>query len=296
MRFLWLWLCAVSALRCINFYGLETEGEKLVCSWVHPPEWYLDTLQREMQIDSIRLPFSYQLVSTDQGMAKLRNAVTLMTDRNLSVILDYHRTFNTHQSPGPDKEVTLEKFVCAWYEILAAFEPNPRVIGLSVFNEIQSSDKAYAVQVQTDVVLQLEKRFPRRFQYFVGGVDWGKDVGGMRFPQLEAAGVNFSVEIHEYPFFAETEAQITARYDTNYRVFVGELGFEESQIPYMKKVVAILNCKGVKDVCFWTIAHSKGTGGVFKDDCKSLISEKVKLFNSIFDNSMPSCSLRGSFP
>jgi len=281
---------ATLAMRCVNFYGLETEGERLVCSWVNPPAYYLDRIPK---LEAVRLPFSHQLVASDAGLAKLDAAVATITAKNLSVILDYHRAFNTHQSPGPDREVTLDKFKCAWSEILARYQNNSLVRGVDVFNEIQSTDKAYVQSVQVDVVNHLEKAFPGRYHYYLGGANWGKDVGGF---DIQLPTQNFSLTVHEYPFFNENDEQMGARYNTNERILVGEFGFQKNEYDKARRIVSFFKKKGIKDVCFWTIAHSHGTGGLWEDDCSTLIPEKLDIFNSIFDETMPVCSLRGSFP
>lgn len=278
------------ATRCINFYGLETEGEQLVCSWVNPPTYYLDRIPN---LDTVRLPFSHQLVASEQGLAKLDNAISVITGRNLFVILDYHRTFNTHQSPGPDKEVTLDEFKCAWSVLLARYVDNTWVRGVDIFNEIQTSDKQYAQTVQADVLNHLEEAFPGRYHYYVGGVNWGKDVGGY---DLKVQTPNYTLSVHEYPFFNENDDQMNARYNTNQRILVGEFGFEKNEYDEARRIVAFFKKKGIRDVCFWTIAHSYGTGGLWEDDCVTMIPEKLAIFNSIFDESLSVYSLRGSFP
>ena len=279
----------VIASKCINFYGLETEGEQLVCSWVNPPSYYLDRIPN---LDTVRLPFSHQLVGSDQGLAKLDAAISLITERKLNVILDYHRTYNTHQSPGPDKEVSLEDFKRAWSALLARYIENTWVTGVDIFNEIQGFDKVYAQSVQADVLNHLEKMFPGRYHYYVGGVDWGKDVGGF---DLQVVTSNYSLSVHEYPFFNENEDQMNARYNTTQHIFVGEFGFEKYEYDQAKKIVAFFKKRGITDVCFWTIAHSRGTGGLWEDDCMTMIPEKFAIFDSIFNQNVYLFLLRGSY-
>lgn len=285
----WLFLVPIAAaIRCVNFYGLETEGETLVCTWVKPVDWYLQDLKKRINIDTVRLPFSHQLIASEKGLAKLDEAVAEISKQNLDIILDYHRTFNTHQSPGPDKEISLDRFVCAWTELLSRYQSNPFVKGVDVFNEIQGPDKNYASSIQSQVVNRLESTFPRRFYYYIGGVSWGKDVGGMT---VNLTTSNYSLSVHEYGFFNEP---LAPRYGTNERIFVGEFGFEVSEYTKAKTMVDFYHQKGIRDVCFWTIAHSQQTGGLYADDCITPIQEKMAIFNSIFE--YPSqYLLRGSF-
>ena len=124
LKFLILCLLITKCIsfRCINFYGLEVQQQKLVCSWVHDPGWYLDKMKELIQIDSIRLPFSQEYVTCSD--MKLMDLMVLdCKSRNISIILDYHRGYADHQGPSPietgiKKTCGLIHYCMSWIDII----------------------------------------------------------------------------------------------------------------------------------------------------------------------------------
>lgn len=284
-------------MKCVNFYGLETESRALVCSWVKPPLYYLDILKQQVGVDTVRLPFSYQLVSCDQDIQALDKAVQDITSANYSIILDFHRVYNTHQSPSPSAEITLTQFIDAWRFVLARYTGNSKVVGVSLFNEYQGNDAITLSQLQTTAVNQLETEFPNRFHYYLGGTSWGGSINGMVYPDLITP--RWSHEIHTYGFSNLSEADwlVKSGAVSNHSVFVGEWGFTIGQMDYGKRMATLFRQKQIDDICFWTIAHSWDTGGLWKDDCLTLEQDKINIFKSAFTASAPQLQcLRGKRP
>jgi hypothetical protein len=199
----------------------------------------------------------------------------------MSIILDYHRTFNTHQSPGPDVEITLDQFVDTWKTVLQRYSGNPRVTSLSIFNEIQTTNKTYTQWIQTEIVNRLETLFPGRFHYYVGGADWGKNASGLVFDKMLTS--NFSIELHHYGFLNSTWQQKQSFFNTTYPIFIGEFGFTSSQLFTANEAMKFFRQKDINDICIWTLAHSVDTDGIFKDDCENIYEDKVSILSMMFD-------------
>jgi len=269
-------------LRCINFYGLETELHKPVCSWTHPPTYYLDILKKSMGVDSVRIPFSYQLISCDMDIQNLDNMITEVSRLDMTIILDFHRVYSSHQSPAPNAEISIDAFIDAWRFVLARYSGNPSVRGVSLFNEYQSDDVGTLSTLTTLVVNSLESEFPGRFHYYLGGTAWGTAIAGLDYRNLTTT--NWSYEVHAYGFHNLTDDQWRQKLGpkTNRSIFVGEWGFNSNEQEYARNTIKLFQTEGIKDICFWTIAHSKDTGGLWYDDCETVDQAKVALFKSAF--------------
>jgi aryl-phospho-beta-D-glucosidase BglC (GH1 family) len=281
-------------MRCINIYGLETENETPVCSWVKPVGYYIDTLKKEVDLDTVRIPFSYDLVSCG-SMAKLDTLVNECTTRGMNVILDFHRVRNSHQSPAPDAEIPLDLFIEAWRNVLLRYAGNPKVVGVGVFNEFQSDDVARLSRLHTTIVNQLEIEFPGRFHYYLGGTSWGASIAGLDTRNLTTG--NWSYEIHTYGFsnMGEQEWLQKSGVLSKKNIFVGEWGFTKQQYEYGRRSADLFRKSNITDVCFWTIAHSWDTGGLWEDDCVTMDTTKLGIFKSVFTKPRPALQcLRGS--
>jgi len=284
-------VCIAEAYRCINFYGLETTQAIPVCSWKHEPGWYLDRLKTSMGIDSVRVPFSYEYVSCqNDSMDGLRNLVRACGDRNLSVILDYHRGYADHQGPSPiEKEITYDRWAELWFTVLDDMVSAKHVKALSLFNEYQGSNKTDAESLQLKLAGAIENIYPDRFQFMFGCSDWGTDCRNMfdSLPSQRFADRSY-VEIHTYSFHGFNSSLWPAQ---GKRVFVGEMGWTDNATDWAKTTVSYLKSRRIRDVCLWTIAHSHDTGNVYEDDCETQKTESIDLFNSLYDR--PQC-LRGN--
>lgn len=279
------------AFRCINFYGLETSSKTPVCSWKHPPEWYLDNLKSSMGIDSVRIPFSYEYVSCDEGMQGLRSLVSRCAERNLSVILDYHRGYADHQGPSPvEKDITFEMYSELWLTLLDDFSGYNNVRALSLFNEYQGTNATEAEMQQLQMARLIESVHPGRYMYMLGCAVWGTDCRGM-YSSLnkETFADRSMIEIHVYDFHGPLDPFKFP--PAQFKVFVGELGWMDFSTSWAKSAVSYLRARRIKDACMWTIAHSNDTGNLYKDDCETLKNETVSIFNSLYQH--PVC-LRGS--
>lgn len=275
-------------MRCMNFYGLETPTKDLVCSWKHPPSYYLDALDLTMGINTIRIPFSYEYIY-GYDISKLDDLILECQRRNMTVILDYHRTWATHQGPVPEEGITLEDFQNMWINVLNRFQTFNNVQGVGIFNEIQSNDPDYAAALYEGTIKKIEERFPDRFSYFTGCVEWGTDcekVGDL-LSHTSSTWNRTYLDVHKYKFNSDTtEAEwdrtIPLHIDTSHW-FVGEIGWKmssPSEKQWAERFLAYLARRNIRNVCLWTIAHSYDTEGWFNDDCETFDYDKAYILNN----------------
>lgn len=295
VRLLLLWSLTGAAqpnnIRCMNFYGLETVSKDLVCGWQHNPRWYLERLKYDMFINTIRLPFSYEYVREGQwtNMDKIINDCHLLQMR---VILDYHRTYNTHQGPVPEEGISRQQFIDAWKTVLHRYYNYENVFGVGVFNEIQAfNDFKYTVDLHKEVVSALEAEFPDRFYYFLGCPNWGGNCLDMMSLRdlLPTVWNRTYIEVHKYSFSGEQSTQawdisIPDTIQPNHW-FIGEFGWKEtepSQVEWAIEFINYLKSRGIYNACAWTIAHSGDTNGWWNDDCETFNWDKAEILTRLW--------------
>lgn len=275
-------------MRCMNFYGLETERAGFVCDWQHGPSWYLERLQKDLDINTIRLPFSYDYVKAN-NLINMDIFISECHRLNLNVILDYHRTSSSHQGPTPEESLSLQEFVDTWMTVLNRYYTIPEVMGVGIFNEIQlHEDFDYTVGMHREVMNQIEYYFPERFSFFVGCPDWGGNCSKMIFPHEQLTNRTY-IEVHKYIFSGnsvEEDWDISIPYYIPpERWFIGETGWKHGdpkEREWAETFLAYLKKRGIYNVCAWTIAHSGDTEGWWKDDCQTFNWEKAALLKSLW--------------
>lgn len=273
----------------MNFYGLETEKEDFVCSWVNPPEYYLDILQLQMNINTVRVPFSYAYIQKGQ-YNKLSHFLDETDKRNMSVILDYHRTTNTHQSATPENDgITREEFVECWLRVMRTFHVHPSVKGIGIFNEIQHQTPDYVMSIHHDVMNAVEEDFPGRFHYFRGCTSWGTNCSGTHFLEMPYWNRSY-IEIHAYEFNGNsTTEELDVKLPLSIPAdhwFVGETGFkqdDERQEKWIADFLGYLETRNISNLCLWTIAHSQDTNGWWEDDCITFKIQKADVVNRFWE-------------
>lgn len=280
-------LCGVLAqmkqpIKCMNFYGLETPYKNFVCSWKNSPEFYLRRLQQDMDINTIRLPFSYEYI-TSGDVVMLESFIQLCQRLNIDIILDWHRTWASHQGAVPEEGITLDIFVSAWLNLLDRFKVYPNVKGVGLFNEIQlNNDFEYTSKVHRYVVPMLETQFPGRFTYFLGCPSWGGNCSDIRYEDMATWNRTF-IEVHKYRFSgvsdrADWDNSMPARISAD-KWFIGEVGWKQDidkDATWGRGFLQYLVQRNISNVCLWTIAHSGDTDGWFKDDCQTFDEPKAK--------------------
>lgn len=273
----------VSGYRCINIYGLEVPQEKFVCSWQNNMDWYLDKAREVIEIDSVRLPFSYEYMSCS-NKTLMDDFVRLCQRKGIDVILDYHRGYSDHQGSSPvEDKITYDMWVDMLTYTLDRYESYSVVKAIGLFNEFQTTNKTYVEDLQRRAVEELEERFPNRFEYMLGCADWSKDCSGMwtTLPNNRSW-----IEMHSYGF-----AKGLLPSNTN-RVFVGEIGWRHNESSQFNEFRLLVKKKRIKNMCLWTLAHSHDTDNLFYNDCVTINQEISQGFNSLFDQHSIQC-LRG---
>ena len=282
---------ATPPIRCVNFYGIETERKAPVCDWQHEPKWYIQKLKDGYGLNSIRLPYSREY-AVGNDFKKMDALIDTCNQMGVKVILDYHRTYSSHQGKIPTEGITLGQFVDTHVGLLNRYQD--KIWGVSVFNEVQIMDGKYTNRVNHMIVNAIESQFPGRYFYFLGCANWGHDCSEITLP-FGFENRSF-IDIHQYPFTDNTttrEVVFPSRIPSD-RYFVGEIGCKDEDIPWLANYLEYLEKRNISNLCFWTIAHSSDTGGLWKDDCETMIESKVDLLAEFFNHSVvpPPCIRR----
>lgn len=272
---------ATPPIRCVNFYGIETERKAPVCDWQHEPKWYLQKLKEGYGLNSIRLPYSKEYVAGGDWK-KMDAIVETCHVMDIKIIVDYHRTYSTHQGKIPTEGITLGQFLDTHLAVLNRYQD--KIWGVSIFNEIQITDQDYTNEINHMAVHAIESQFPHKYRYFLGCANWGHNCSAIELPQgLENRSF---VDIHQYPFTDNitTRAEIFPARIPPDRWFVGEIGAKDEEIPWLRAYLDYLDQRNVTNLCYWTIGHSSDTGGLWKDDCETMIQAKVDLLAEFFNH------------
>ncbi len=288
----------VHDIRCMNIYGLETPRRHFVCDWQHNSMWYLERLKYDMFINTVRIPFSYDYVqhSDMRDLDKMMHDCTLM---NIRVILDYHRTFESHQSPAPDAEISLNQFIDTWFQVIDRYQNEPSLFGIGIFNEIQATNAfQYANNVHSIVIYNIEKRYPGKYHYFAGCPNWGGNCAGMDLTRLDVWNRTY-IEVHKYIFSgdsneADWDKSIPNTIPSSH-YFVGEFGWRQNddrERNWGERFISYLRQRDIKNACAWTIAHSGDTEGWWKDDCETFDWAKASMLTSLWYGEMKRARLR----
>jgi hypothetical protein len=264
-------------------YGLETDLKNFACSWVHPVEYYVDKVY-ELGFNSIRLPFSMEYVHGGdfQNMDRFFNAIK---NKNISVLLDCHRIFNSGQGFEPNQN-GYQYYLDGWVKIIDKYKDNPQVYGLSLFNEFQGTDPFYWNSVMKYVAVYIENLYPNRFEYIIGGTRWGGSLAGIDLEELPFHNrIRYSV--HKYIFSGNS---VPADWDYSFgnypeKVIVEEFGWkgwEPDQVKWGWSMINYLKQKNTRDTYFWCLGISGDTGGIFYDNCEDIDNEKVKMLHNLW--------------
>lgn len=286
------WISTVGAvIKGLSIYGLETERKDFICSWKHPVSWYVDQWAL-LGGNSIRVPFSYELL-LDNSCWKLDQMFDAVEKHpDMTILLDYHRTWGSHQGPVPTEGITIEQFIEAWVHILTKYEHRASLIGAALFNEYQGADSGYWNGIMRGVITKLEDHFPGRFVWVVGGTNWGGNLAGIDLEDLAYSDVSIAdrirYDVHKYIF---SGSSVPSDWDISFgshpdKVIVGEWGFKTqdyAQVKWAETFVDYLIKRNIRDSYFWTVAHSGDTNGIWFDDCETLDQMKYQLVKRLWD-------------
>jgi hypothetical protein len=273
----------IAYTKCISIYGLETLARNFVCAWVHPVEFYVKELKR-LNFTMLRLPFSYQYVQ-ENNFAKMDEFFSVAEKYNMSINLDMHRVWSDHQGPQPEEGITLNEFIAkGWFPVLDRYVNHTSLIGHNIYNEYVNSDIPYIVSYSERVLLAVEQRYPKRFTYFVTGYIWSSSLQDFDLDRLPFSN-RIKYSIHRYVWHGSNETDWDKVFGSHLdQVVVGEFGFRnnDKDMTWARKFIAYLKRKNIQDACYWTIAHSSDTDGLWYDNCDVIDWEKYKVLDQLW--------------
>lgn len=276
-------------IKGINWFGFETEYKNLMCSWAHSIEWNLQTM-RNIGFNYIRLPFSEEFVKEGNWM-HMDEFFEKSQQFDMKVVLDFHRLHSTHQSFQPyDEEFTFDEFLYSWKTILDRYKHYPNLVAVDIFNEYQGSNYVEWNNLARQIVNFIESNFPGRFDYMVGGTNWGGNIHYMDLSDLPFSDrIRYSV--HKYWFSDAEPYEEKWNYsfgDHTPVVNVGEWGYksdEAEEVKWAKDFVDYLIDHDLRDTFFWTWSWNSGdTGGILLENCESIDYEKMNLLNILWNS------------
>ena len=285
--------CVLGAIRGINIYGLETDLKNCQCSYKNGCEYYME-YNVGLGFNFFRIPFSAEYVRAGD-FSVLDGIIDTATRLNSTIMLDYHRTFNSHQ--GNWYETTLNNFLSIWNVLLLRYFDKPIVQYIDLYNEFQDGQEKtdFWNQVMTDTVLSLETQYPKRYNWVIGGTNWG---GNLHGNHIDLPFSNIYYTIHKYEF-SKLDNDYRKDWDFSFgfvpadRLIVGEFGWKSDQpeqVFWAQHFLAYLKENGFHNTIFWTLALSGDTGGILRDDCLTLETDKLIMLRNFWD--LPARHLR----
>lgn len=261
-------------IKGINWFGFETEYKNLMCTWSHDIEWHLNTI-KEIGFNYIRLPFSLEYIK-EGNWGQMDIFFEKSRELGIDVVLDFHRLHSTHQSAKPYDDVyNFDDFLNGWKTILDRYQGYENLKAVDIFNEYQSSNYVEWNNLARQIVSFLETNFPERFQYFIGGTNWGGNIHNMDLSDLPYHN-RIRYSIHKY-WFSDSEPY-NEKWDYSFGdhkpvINVGEWGYMsdvESEAEWAERFVDYLRRNDLRDTFFWTYSHNSGdTGGILLEASKS---------------------------
>lgn len=288
---------ADNAIRGISVYGLETELAfqcGLSCCWVQPNEFYLEKVS-SMGFNTIRLPFSAEYINKND-FSFMDEIIKKTYVLNLTVVLDYHRTWANHQ--GNWYETNLQDFLSVWERVLFRYFNFSNVRYVDIFNEFQDGiEKAdFWNDIMTSSILHLENKFPHRFHYFVGGCNWG---GSLQNIKVNVSGELYdrvSYTLHKYQF--SVKGDYRTDYDVSFggysgdKLFIGEFGWIQSQpqqVEWATMFLSYLKEHNVTNTALWCLSYYSGdTQGILQPNCMDVEKDKLNMLKQFWSNTKKS--------
>lgn len=275
----------------IAWFGLETQYNGLMCTWQNSVAWNLKRIQ-DLGFNTVRIPFSHDYVRAGNwhGMDELFEEVT---KTNLSLVLDFHRLKNTHQSFKPwTDDVTFDDFLKSWELILNRYENHTQLVGVDVWNEYQGDNFVEWNNIARQIVDFIDKRYGRHnWTYYVQGTNWAGNIHDVFLDDMDCAD-RIRVTIHKYWFSDKEPLEENWEYSfglVNHdptKICVGEYGFisgHPDEVKWFDRFTIWLKSKGIRDSFFWTWSWNSGdTGGVLLDDCTSIDCAKMYRLKSFW--------------
>jgi len=297
-----------SVMKMISIYGIETESRNFVCSWVHPVEYYIERL-KDFGFNGIRYPFAHQYV-IENNWDRFDAGMYYANLFNMSVILDFHRVVNTHQTYSPLSDLSLEQFTQTWFNVLDRYQHYPNLLGHNIWNEFMGSyNNVGELRYYTEHVMnEIEKRYGDRFNHYVTGHSWSGNLSGCSMEHLPYKDRIF-YSVHKYIFSLPPNTNSdTYDYEWDWdnsfaklkdipkeKVIIGEWSWmdnNEKDIKWAKRFIKYLKKNDIRNTSYFTIANTRDTGNTWFDNCLDVKYETILLLHKLWDDEM---YLRKSF-
>lgn len=274
----------------VNWFGFETNYYGLMCTWVHDIDWHVDKI-RELGFNYIRLPFSVEFVQRDIWNEMDYFFTSIQRYEDIKVVLDCHRLHSTHQSAKPyDNHYSFDDFLEAWRVILERYQDVPNLESVDIFNEYQSDNYVEWNSIARMTLTYLESQFPTRFNYFIGGTNWGGSLHYVNVEDLEFSD-RCVYTVHKYWF--SDSSPYSPKWDYSFGdvdlpvVNIGEWGYKSSSVEeteWAEKFVKYLRENFLRDTFFWTYSfNSQDTDGVLLYDCTNVDEKKMRLLHKLWE-------------
>lgn len=277
-------------IKCISIYGLETNLKNTVCSWKHPAEYYM-TKVKELGFNSIRIPVSLQYI-VENNFQVLDTIYYTAELIGLKVVLDFHRVSNNRQEEDPDVGIreyngiqNRQDYINQVIKIISRYEKYTCFIGINSWNEYTATNKQYKEDWDAFVFNAIEASFPNRFLYYTTGLLWGGLLQGYSIESLPYHD-RILYSVHKYHFSGTGDR---SDWDNSFgnsfppsKLVVGEWGFRDPEdMEFGRQFTDYLLEKKIYNQCFWTIAHSGDTGGLWYDDCENINWNKYNIIKKM---------------
>lgn len=277
-----------SVLQCTSFFGLETSLFNTDCSWQHPATYYMDELGQR-GFNTIRVPFSATYIQ--------RGDFTVMDDifdksgeYNISVILDWHRNFNTDFQQDWLEGISNETYLKLYKQLIDRYIDRPQLTTIGLFNEYKGTNVAMWKENMDCVVRKMEQMYPNRFIWLIGCPEWSGNCHDMDWSYLPFFD-RIRYDIHKYVFSVGVN-QTSFEHDWQYsfpkhrnHTIVGEWGYfsdKPEQVAWAERFVKWLRKEGIRNSCFWvSVSDSADTGGLWKN-CETFEKGKYLLLQSLW--------------
>lgn len=275
-------------IKCISIYGLETNLKDTICSWKHPAEYYIDEVKK-LGFNTIRVPISFQYLF-ENSLEKLDTILSKAEQSGMMIIIDFHRVGNSRQEENWDVGIVEYKtyrqdILNQIVKVVTRYINNKSLIGINSWNEYTGLNVSYKIEWDTTVFNMIENIYPDRLLYFTTGILWGGIVTGYSLEHLPYNN-RIVYSTHKYHFSGTGDRQDwDASFGNSYppdKLIVGEYGFRDPEdMEFGERFTSYLVEKHITNHCFWTIAHSGDTGGLWNDDCEHINMNKVKILQKL---------------
>jgi endoglucanase len=303
-------------LKGVNWFGFETDQLLVHGLWTgRTMDSFLAQIV-EMGFTSLRVPVAPEVFSQQKAIANLHTFATAAEGHGLSILLDLHNCSpreNLKGNPGGCANYSIDK----WYATLGSMTlfslHHENVLGIDIFNEPHQLSWKTWRDLATEAGKQILTLNPRILVFVEGvaqrdtdsggyGAFWGENlVEASRNPPgipksrlvLSPHVYGPSVSYQQYfsaGNFPNNMPQIWEAHwgylvGMGYTVIVGEFGgrYTGKDKQWADKFVEYLRSKGNTDFYYWSLNPNSGdTGGILRDDWKSVNQEKLDLLKRIF--------------